>query len=270
MIRLNWMLRYSPVLSPEELLEITEELDEVGYGCLLLTVHSRAADYVPIVSRIMDNRFKMKYMLAIRPYLLSPQYLMMLLGGMNSVAKDRVMINWVHGTLGPKENFNAVIDIPDNMSDPKVRRQHVKSFIKALSHANMFSSTDIPESIISGGSYETLNMAKELGLGLGTGYDIFLNNYKTYADYDFKKIFLQVSLIVRDTDEEAKLVKQEKFEDSVNIICGSFQTVENELLRLHSLGVTDLLVSTAFNSGKDERLHIHKLVKSMKEKGVAQ
>jgi hypothetical protein len=263
------MWRYSQDLDQAGLVRLSDELDEFGYYSVLLTVHSRASDYLPKVASVLDKGHSVKYMLAIRPYLLSPQYYMMLLGGLQEIAKDRVMINWVHGTLGPKENFDAVLNVPDKMQRPDVRKQHMKDFLEALPKTNMFNPIEMPESLMSGGSKETLELAKEHSMYLGTGYDIFLNNYERYQEYKFEKIFLQVSLIVRDTDEEALQVKKSKVQENINIIAGSYKTVESKILELYEMGATDLLVSNAFPCDDDERYNIHRFVKSMKEKGLA-
>lgn len=273
MIDFNWMLRHSPHLDHKSLLKLIEEIDEVGYKSILLTVHSRSADYIPAVSRLLDKNFNIKYMLAIRPYLLSPQFFMMLIGGMETIAKDKIMVNWVHGTLGPNEDFNAVLNIPTNMEDPNVRREHLENFIKLLNKTNMFEPIKIPESLVSGGNPDTIKMASDLGMHLGTGYDIFLNHYNICAKYNFKKIFVQASLLVRDTDEEALKEKNKRDVQPINLIYGSSQTVEQKLIKLHELGATDLLVSQSFYGEPhemiEERKRIHNLVFSMRQRGLA-
>lgn len=273
MLTFNWMLRYLPYQNHNLLLELAKELDEVGYRSILLTVRSRASDYIPAVSRILDQDLKIKYMLAVRPYLLSPQFFMMLVSGMDTIAKDKIIINWVHGTFGTYENFDGILDMPENMEDPAVRRDHLEKFINLLSKTNMARPIEVPESLISGGNPETIKMASRLGMHLGTGYDIFLNHYEICSQYNFEKIFVQVSLLIRDTDEEALEEKGKRDLEPVNVICGSPETVEKELIKLYELGATDLLVSQSFGGEKDEmqqeRKRIHDLVVSMREKGLA-
>lgn len=263
MLRFNWMWRYSEDLSRDGLLDLTKELDEVGYHSVLLTVHSRAEDYLPKVSAILGNPGKVKYMLAVRPYLLSPQYFMMLWSAMQSIEKDRVMINWVHGTLGPRENFNAVLDIPEGMENPVVRKQHMRKFLGSLDKTNLFQPVEKPKALLSGGSKDTLDMVKEFGMYLGTGYDIFLNNYDRYRKMQFPRTYVQVALIVRDTDEEALEVKAKNVEENINIIAGSANTVLQKIKELEAMGATDLLVSNAFSGGKEERDIVHNFIKEI-------
>lgn len=269
MIRFNWMWRYNKPMDQADLIEISDELDSVGYYSMLLTVHSRSSDYLPIVSSVLDRGHKLKYILAIRPYLLSPQYLMMLLAGMEEIAKDRIMLNWVHGTLGPNENFNAVLSLPGDMNDPEVRRQHMSDFLEALDKTNMHQDVKVPESMMSGGNPNTVELVKKFGMHLGSGYDIFINNYDSYRKYKFPKIFVQVSLLIRDTDEEALAIKNERVLENINVIAGSKETIEKKILELHSMGATDLLVSNAFGERGEERQRIHELVASMKGRGLA-
>ncbi len=269
MIRFNWMWRYSRDLDQDGLIKLSDELDEFGYYSVLLTVHSRSADYLPKVASVLDRGHSVKYMLAIRPYLLTPQYYMMLLSGLEEIAKDRIMVNWVHGAIGPQEPFEAILNAPGDLRDPLVRKKHMKDFFEALPKTQMFNPVDNTEYLLSGGSKEVLDLAKEQNMYLGTGYDIFLNNYQRYAEYGFEKIFMQVSLIVRDTDEEALKVKESFVQENINILAGSYETVQSKILELHDMGVTDLLVSNAFPSESEERYNIHRFVKSMKDKGLA-
>jgi alkanesulfonate monooxygenase SsuD/methylene tetrahydromethanopterin reductase-like flavin-dependent oxidoreductase (luciferase family) len=127
----------------------------------------------------------------------------------------------------------------------------------------------IPESMMSGGNPNTVELVKKFGMHLGTGYDIFINNYDSYRKYEFPKIFVQVSLLIRDTDEEALATKAERVVENINIIAGSKETVEKKILELYSMGATDLFVSNAFGERGEERQRIHELVKSMKCRGLA-
>ena len=263
------MWRYNKPMDQADLIEISDELDAVGYYSMLLTVHSRSSDYLPIVSSVLDRGHKLKYILAIRPYLLSPQYLMMLLAGMEEIDKDRIMLNWVHGTLGPNENFNAVLSLPGDMNDPEVRRQHMSDFLEALDKTNMHQDIKVPESMMSGGNPNTVELVKKFGMHLGSGYDIFIKNYDSYRKHEFPKTFVQVSLLIRDTDEEALAIKNERVLENINVIAGSRETIEKKILELHSMGATDLLVSNAFGERGEERQRIHELVASMKGRGLA-
>lgn len=261
MLRLSWMLRYDPEISRDDLLNLTNELDDVGYYSVLLTVHSRAQDYLPKVASILPNDAKIKYILAVRPYLLSPQYFMMLWSALNSIQKDRIIINWVHGTLGPKENFDAVLNIPENMQDPVTRKKHMRNFLESLNKTNMFKPAEMPESLLSGGAEDALKMVKEFGMSLGTGYDIILDEHERYRKMEFPRTYVQVSIVVRDTDEEAELVRSTNVVENRNIIVGSKDTVLKKIQELEAMGATDLLISNAFSGGKEERDIIHNFIK---------
>jgi hypothetical protein len=181
--------------------------------------------------------------------------------------KDRVIINWVHGTLGPKENFDAVLNVPENMHKPMIRKKHMRDFLEALDKANMFKPVDMPDSLLSGGSEDTLKMVKEFNMHLGTGYDIFRNEHERYRAMDFSRTYVQVSIVVRDTDEEAEEVRSKKVLENKNLIVGSKETVLKKIQELESMGATDLLISNAFSGGKEERDIIHRFIK---EAGITQ
>lgn len=270
-LRVNWMWRHSKDPVGDEVLDIMDELDSAGYYSVLFTVHSRMADFFPKAAYSINRNQKIKYMMAVRPYLFSPQYFKTLMIGLNDIQPDRFIINWVHGQLGEKENFNGILDLQDDLFNPSERKKYLKRFVETLSHADTYNSFVMPESLLSGGSPEGVALAEELGMHSANGYDSFVGGgYKNYADKHFDKIFIQVSLLVRDTDHEAADAYERLVPEDLkgsNIIFGSPETIMNKLSELRDLGATDLLISNSFPGEKEERDIIHKFVKQMLKSG---
>ncbi len=270
-LRVSWMWRHSPYPVGDEILDIMHELDQVGYYSVLFTVHSRMSDSFPKAAYSINRRQKIKYMMAVRPYLFSPQYFKSLVAGLDDIQPNRFMINWVHGELGPKENFNGIMDLQANLFDRSERREYLKRFIKTLDSANMYHNFVMPESLLSGGSAESVALAADLGMHSANGYDSFVRGgYAHYANKNFEKIFIQVDLLIRDTDEEAESAYQELVPDDykgINIVYGSQETVIKKLSELRDLGATDLLISNSFPCEKDERDIVHNFAKQMLASG---
>lgn len=270
-LRVSWMWRHSGYPMGDEMIDIMDELDSVGYYSVLLTVHSRMPDFLPKVAYSLNRDQKIKYMVAIRPYLLSPQYFKMLIRGFDDIQPNRIMINWVHGELGPKENFDGVLDLQDDLSQSTQRRGYLKRFIDALDNVDMFHEFTVPESLISGGSPEAVALADSLNMHSANGYDSFVGGgYAHYTDKKFEKVFIQVDLMIRDTDEEAEDAYQRLVPDThkgINVIFGSPETIIKKLSELADLGATDLLISNSFPCEREERDIVHKFAKQMLESG---
>lgn len=275
MIRANWMWRNAHHIRQFELNNIVEELNDAGYYSCLFTVHSKTSDYIPKIAKSFDLKHKIKYMLAIRPYLLSPQYLMMLLAGFQDMAPDRIMINWVHGHIANDENFNGIIDNGHDFADIDVRRSYMEKFITMCMDpkiTGMYQEIKFPESLISGGNIEIVKMAKKLNLSFATAYDVFLQKWENeYKQFNLNSIFVQLSVLVRETDDEAKKDFQNLVPDSMkqnSILYGSYETLKNKILQLDQMGVTDILVGQAYVSDKQERQTIHNFINRLRSEKV--
>lgn len=265
------MWRHSKYPVGDEILDIMHELDQVGYYSVLFTVHSRMADYFPKAAYSINRRQKIKYMMAVRPYLLTPQHFKSLIIGLDDIQPNRFMVNWVHGELGPKENFNGILDLQANLFEPSERKEYLKRFVKTLDAADTYHEFVMPESLLSGGSAESIALAEELGMHSANGYDSFVGGgYAHYANKNFEKIFIQLGLLIRDTDEEAADAYENLVPDyckGINIIFGSPETIMKKLSELRDLGATDLLISNSFPGEKEERDAVHKFTKQMLASG---
>ena len=74
MIRLHWMSRVED-MSIDGLSKLSDKLDDIGYYSLLLVYHSLIADNWMKAARILNKNHKLKYMIALRTYAVSPEYL---------------------------------------------------------------------------------------------------------------------------------------------------------------------------------------------------
>jgi alkanesulfonate monooxygenase SsuD/methylene tetrahydromethanopterin reductase-like flavin-dependent oxidoreductase (luciferase family) len=263
------MWRNSSPISGTEMSQVIDELDSSGYYSILFPINSVSADYLPQAINSIKSDQKIKYMIPIRPYLLSPQYLAMLSSGIEKIAPGRTIFNFIHGHLSDEEDLDGVIASSVDFSNAGNRRDHLESFIRTLKNVNIYDPPDFSDCIISGGSQEILEIAERLGVDVATSYTNFLTNYDSkYSKFNFKKVFAQVCILARDTDEEAKFVEKSLgLEiDPTGVICGSYESIAKSLDKVEKLGVTDLLVSPAFNGGVSERQHLHKFAKYMTDR----
>jgi hypothetical protein len=263
------MYRESPELFKDDMGHLMEELDSAGYESCLFTVHSQAPDAIPKIAHSINYDHTIKYMIAMRPYLFSPQYLKMIIRSFSDIQENRLMINWVDAVRG-NENFEGILDIQGDMFDKKVRRKYLEKFLQALDKVQMHREVDMPEALVSGHSPEARELAAKVSLYPATSYDPFRKNYMLYKQHNFKKIFVQVVLLVRDTDEEATIDLNTKVDERFrfgNTIAGSKETIKNKLLDLQNLGATDILVCNSFDGGHAERKRIHDFINELKMNG---
>jgi hypothetical protein len=256
------MWRNSPSIAGSEVFEVVDELDKAGYYSILFPIKSTDADYLPRVISSMKPNQQIKYMIPIRPYLLSPQYLSMLSAGVEAVIPGRTIFNFINGHISEDENLDGIIYSSIDFSNKADRRRHLEDFIKILGRIKMHEQPDFSEILVSGGSLETLEVTHGLGAGLATSYSSFMqNHYEFYSGFSFKNIYVQVCILLTDSKDDPKIAEAIANNPS-GVIYGSYSDISNKIQELESMGVTDLLISNAFDGGKEERLKIHNFIGS--------
>lgn len=254
------MWRNSPPISSSEMSEVVDELNSAGYYSVLVPIKSTTADYLPKIISSMRADQKIKYMIPIRPYLLSPQYLGMISAGIEAVVPNRTIFNFINGHIEADENLDGIIYSSVDFSNKENRRDHLKDFVAALGCIEMHDRPDFSEMLISGGSLETIESAYRVGAGLATSYSSFMQNHRwAYSKVDLKKIFVQVCILVCDSESDPQVANAIANNPS-GIIYGSYEEIAEKIAELESMGVTDLLISNAFDGGREERLKIHNFV----------
>lgn len=266
MIRKHWIVRYRPPETPASLKQVFEEVNPYGYGIVLLTVSPLLGDMWTKISSVIDKSHTFKYMIAFRTYLFSPQYLAMLISSFNQISNNRLMLNLVHGMVGDNETFEGVIDSRDMVLTREGRRTHSKDFIDKLLHSvKMFEPFDMPEILVSGGSDDSIHLAKTTSNTIGLYYESFMKSPERFTSQNFDKIFVFLSVLVSDTDEGAEERISRMAEDERDAggspIYGSKETLKQKIKELESLGVTDIFFSQ-FNQYEDPK-PIHEFLEEL-------
>lgn len=270
MIRKHWVNRYRPPETPESIKALTEELDPYGYESVLFTVHSRLGDMWTRLSSSVNKNHKFKYMIAVRPYLFSPQYLAMLIASFNQISNNRLMLNLVHGIIGPKETFDGIMH-GEQLHDNNYRKEYAKQFMhKFLNETNVYIPYEMPEILVSGSSKESLDLAKETSDIVATFYESFMEDPEKFTSRKFKKIFIFLSVLVRETDEAAEQevanIPEENRTTDSSPIYGSKETLTKKFLELEKLGVTDILFSQ-FDQWHDPKV-VHEFLGELTNAGI--
>jgi alkanesulfonate monooxygenase SsuD/methylene tetrahydromethanopterin reductase-like flavin-dependent oxidoreductase (luciferase family) len=270
MIRKHWIVRYRPTETSESIREVAEELEPYGYESVLFTVHSRLGDMWTKISNSINKNHKFKYMIAFRPYLFSPQYLSMLTASFSNLSNNRLMLNLVHGIYGPGETFNGIIG-GERLADETYRRLYSKEFMKKfLNDTNVHEKYQMPEILESGESDESIELAKESSNVIALFYESFIKDPERFTSKNFKKIFIFLSVLVGDTDEEVEKeissIPEESRTTNGSPIYGSKETLTKKIQELERLGVTDILFSQ-FDQWHDTK-QVHEFLEELTQDGI--
>jgi hypothetical protein len=239
-------------LNPEELRHVSKELEEVGYESVLLTFNSEHPDYFikSAVALIPGN--KLKYMIALRPYHVSPQFCAMMTEGYNQIDQNRLIFNWVAGDFDQRSDEGKQFDVfgETESTDTIVKRTtFLRRFVELY---NSFSFVSVkPEMIFSGFSNYTLETTKIFNGTSLCMIDDYRKNIKEFVDINKRMVCLSVVLVEKEEDIE----KFYELSDTVNPRFRNISIVDTEdnihkrLNLLASEGITDVLVDTRLPVG---------------------
>jgi hypothetical protein len=92
MLGLHLMAPY-PYIDMKGMKESAGDYDWAGYKSILYTFHSASPDNFIKVARILNTDHNFKYLFALRPYHISPQYLNMIVKAFDEIQPNRIAIN---------------------------------------------------------------------------------------------------------------------------------------------------------------------------------
>lgn len=187
-----------------------KELEDSHVSGVLFTYNPYQGDFFTLISRSMDLNQKIKYMVAIRPYTVSAQYLCMINQSMNSIMKDRVQINLIAGHVKRKEiDFGGFVDeITDYSSIPE-RSTYLIKYINELTKMSQNPRIQIPDYYVSCTNMYLFQSAALTHSKLILPYQDYIRGYfsdnginSQPFDVEGKKIMLTINPILRQTQDE--------------------------------------------------------------------
>jgi hypothetical protein len=243
-----------PEISVNELPILIDKLDKTGYKSVLLLFGTKMSDYWIKAARTLNTSQSIKYMFAMRPYAISPEYCYMMSKSFNEIQSNRLMINLVSGEFYPEEiNPTDPDGIDLDIDDKEKRRLYVRKFAKKYKEC-FKNNEEVPELLISGAAPTAVRTAKDYGdYGL-IMYKDFLFKPSTFDDITKKMI--NFSVLIRETSEEAEaLAKTLNPIDKMNTIYGTKEYVKYRIEDLKYRGINDILIDRAHCEQEADYLH---------------
>jgi alkanesulfonate monooxygenase SsuD/methylene tetrahydromethanopterin reductase-like flavin-dependent oxidoreductase (luciferase family) len=194
----------------------------------------------------------------------------MLISSFNDISNNRLMLNLVHGTYSARETFDSIIN-GEALLDKQYKKQYGKDFVsKLFNNSEMFVSYEMPEILVSGSSDDSIELAKNTSNTIAMFYESFIENPERYTSKNFNKIFVFLSVLIRETDEDAEAevasIPENKRTINGSPIYGSKETVAKKIKELSDLGVTDIFFSQ-FDQWHDTK-EIHQFLTELTDAGI--
>lgn len=267
-MRIHWMENeHRGVLSPKEIASRSVQWNDSGYSSVLLTFNSSSPDNWIKAAAACHPGQKLKYMIALRPYHLSPQYCAMMVEAFNLIDPGRLILNFVAGDVQNRPEEGAQQDVFGNSEKLKTiddRKKFLRLFVQELISSNVITTK--PELVFSGFSEYTVETAYINNGILLAMYDDYLRNIELFSKVNQRMVAVQA--FVRDTDAEAseitKIINRERELDYT--IYGSKETIKSKLLLMKSQGITDVLIHSHFHDNELDKIHL--AIKEILQEGI--
>lgn len=257
MFNFHWLAREN--YSIENLIELSNELEEIGYYSVLLTYNSKTPDSFIKIPHIINKNHKLKYMIAIRPHSISPEYLKMQCDGFNEIQLNRLIINFVAGDLLQDEDKPIpTVDRINSFMDLESRRNHLNIFLEIFKNL----PGEKPEIAVSGSSDQILNSAEQYSDILITELSQYIN--RELSNKNIGKKVVKINVCIRNTQQEIdEIIKNNLINGLDPEYSGTKDKVMSNILKLQNIGIKDIMVSAGF--GDLQKYRIHDLIKTIKE-----
>jgi hypothetical protein len=123
----------------------SKDLESNGFDGTMYPYGTFINDYFTRIARDLDVNSKFKYIVAIRPYVISAQYLHMICSSLNELSYNRVSINFLTGwILENEKEFGGVLygvnDNSSNIDRSNYMLEYAKEF-KRISDTKFYIST---------------------------------------------------------------------------------------------------------------------------------
>jgi len=237
-MRFHWMIRTEDN-TVNGLKKLSAELDDCGIYSLLLPYGANDNDYFYKLPFVIDPTQKIKYLVAVRPYAISPEYVGALFRTINEISANRVILNIVSGNFDP--DIEPVLKhYVGDVSQIDTMEKRVEYTGKWLEQFHQIMGDACPEIVLSGSSNKTLEIADKYA-----DYHMFilprLENVKQHGIINSRRMLYAAPLVRDDPSKIDSLL------DGINTIfyhtvfSGNKNEVSNKIKSFESDGITDIL-----------------------------
>lgn len=259
-----------------------KSIEDHKFKGILFTYDIAQGDFFTRIARDIDTKQNIKYMVAIRPYAISPQYLSMIHQGMNTVMPNRLQINLISGHIKPHEkNVGGVIGDVNDLSSNIDKSNYLIEYLYEMGRMKENDPDyQLPDFYVSVSNKYVFDAASKLNnkmiiqykqydQGCWTNYENYqTNNQKTSLGDKFsvkgKNVMISVAPILRKTKKEIDdLSKEMHTTDTAYFTYNEFESwIENA----KKDGINELML---ISWPTEEREYVKDFVKQYKLKELA-
>ena len=253
--------------SREALIEIANNVNDVGYESLLLVYDSFLENAIVNVSNTINKDHTFKYIIAIRTYAVSPEFLINVYQSFEKIAPGRVTFNIIPGNIKFHEtSLSDVVFIEDKINSSEKRDEYTLEWLKKYNRLSV--RKNLPPLMVSGHTIDFQKACVDYGFTNIIQLGDFLDQ-KDKTLIKNKNQIISAAIVIKganggDTDNLIRMVEAHKsytiYDDPENI--------KDTISNLESEGVSDMLIHSLSVGHKSSE--IHKLIKGIASSYVHQ
>lgn len=241
--------------------ELLTEMEDSGVTGNLLTYHSNESDYFVKVARDIDIHKKIKYMVAIRPHVLSPEYLVRISKSFKEISKeDRLQINLVSG-VSEEYEMGRTLGTINNKSTTKERSDYLIEYINLLNQLPQEEKPDYYVSVTNNFTFEAASKNND---------KIILPYYKyIHEEYDLthSKVMIYLAPILRKTQEELDSLTGYDLKGIDEDVRYTYEEMTSLVNKLEEQGIKEMMISSWNSEDIKVNLDFIKYYNYKKEQG---
>jgi hypothetical protein len=114
---------------------LVPKLEANNFSGVMFTYDSTQGDMITRMARFVNPKKTIKYLMAIRPYSISPQYLCMMNESMSHISPGRLQINFISGYIKDhEENFGGIVGTINDQSSKIDRSNYLIEYLHVLNN----------------------------------------------------------------------------------------------------------------------------------------
>lgn len=258
-------------------IEELKELEDSGFSGVLFTFDNQQGDLFTRIASVANQTKHIKLMVAIRPYVISPQYLCMINQSMESISPRRLQLNLISGHIKEHEKkIGGIVGNVDDLSSSIDKSNYLISFLDSINSITKpeHNPTYIPDFYVSTTNPYVFNAASKHKNKMIVQYREFLKqNWTEYYDngmhegakFDLtgQKVMVSVGPIIRKTQEEIDVLDKPYLTNDTDYF--TYDQFKSAIKDLEDNGIDEILM---FAWPAEEQRYIIDFVKEYTKKQI--
>jgi len=224
--------------------QLSVELEDNGFSGVLLPYSFFSGDQFVKIANTIDIDKKIKYIVAIRPYTISSQYLSMISRSFSKISEDRISINLVTGWIYENEkNIGGIQGEVNDTSSNIDRSNYLISYIESLKNTRG-KTPEFYVSVTNEIVFESLRKEKVI-----IPYSWYKANKFDLSETD---VMISIMPVIRNTQEELDLIDKDSSNQDVEYFTNQGFTLF--LQELDKKKINNILITEEFSEEEKESL----------------